>query len=270
MTLPIGGFTLVELLVVIAVVGILAALFLPVLGKAKERARITQCLSNLRQIGVGLKMYVDDHDGIFPPHANMPWANPAPPGREVYSGVIGGRDPAPAYSLFAHATNRPLYHYLPATSAAFHCPADKGMDESWSQPAWKPSKYEALGCSYCYNGVRFGNDTLEEPDEDPNAVGENLSEKKEGDVPDPARFIAMYEPPAFWYENYYHWHYARGATTITPDELADDGQRFISPILFVDGHSAVHDFTRVLKDNPRYPMEPTQDWMWYKPKTQEK
>ena len=85
-------------------------------------------------------------------------------------------------------------------------------------------------------------------------------------MPDPSRFIAIYEPPAFWYDNYYHWHYARGPTTITPNQLKDDGQKFISPILFVDGHSASHDFTHALKDDRNYPMESTKDWMWYKPK----
>ena len=111
----------------------------------------------------------------------------------------------------------------------------------------------------------MGNLTRMEPDGQDD-LGENLSGKKESWVPDPARFIAMYEAPAFWYENYYHWHYAHGRATITPEQLEEDGQRFISPILFVDGHSASHDFTKALKDDPNYPMEPTKDWMWYKPK----
>jgi hypothetical protein len=77
--------------------------------------------------------------------------------------------------------------------------------------------------------------------------------------------ILMYEPPAIWYGNYYHWHHARGSTTITGNRLQDDGQKFISPILFVDGHSASFDFTHALKDNPVYPLEPTKDWYWYEP-----
>jgi hypothetical protein len=55
-------------------------------------------------------------------------------------------------------------------------------------------------------------------------------------------------------------------TRVTPDQLTDDRQKFISPILFVDSHSASHDFTHALKDDPDFPMEPTKDWMWYKPK----
>ena len=61
-----NAFTLVELLVVIAVIAILAAILLPVLDKAKQRALGIQCLGNLRQIGTGLKMYCDDDSGLFP------------------------------------------------------------------------------------------------------------------------------------------------------------------------------------------------------------
>lgn len=60
------GFTLIELLVVIAIIAILAAILFPVFAKARENARKISCLSNLKQIGIGLVQYGQDYDGYMP------------------------------------------------------------------------------------------------------------------------------------------------------------------------------------------------------------
>src|SRR5438309_5644339 len=62
-----GGFTLVETLVVVAVIGILAGLLLPALAASRERARQATCMSNLHQIGLALRMYLDDDGQVRPP-----------------------------------------------------------------------------------------------------------------------------------------------------------------------------------------------------------
>lgn len=60
------GFTLIELLVVIAIIAILAAILFPVFAQAREKARAITCVSNQKQIGLGLMMYVEDYDEQFP------------------------------------------------------------------------------------------------------------------------------------------------------------------------------------------------------------
>lgn len=83
------GFTLIELLVVIAIISILASILFPVFARARENARRTSCISNLKQIGLGTMMYVQDYDGRYPlGYYVVPSGTVGPDGQIFYDGVV--------------------------------------------------------------------------------------------------------------------------------------------------------------------------------------
>jgi prepilin-type N-terminal cleavage/methylation domain-containing protein/prepilin-type processing-associated H-X9-DG protein len=75
-----ASFTLIELLVVLAIVAVLAGVLLPVIGRTKEHGRAAACLSNLRQVGLALQLYVQDNDNRLPVMYDALFGSSAPPG----------------------------------------------------------------------------------------------------------------------------------------------------------------------------------------------
>lgn len=148
-----SGFTLVELLVVIAVLALLAGLLLPVLAAAPEKARRANCMSNLRQIHLALAMYADDHNDWLPPKF------------EVKKTALKPEDLAKGKQLqtLTNGIHRVLAPYLGGPEApvptaegdyagarVFQCPSDRG-DVTSRVPV-----FERRGTSYQVEGSEAG------------------------------------------------------------------------------------------------------------------
>jgi prepilin-type N-terminal cleavage/methylation domain-containing protein len=258
----LSAFTLVELLVVIGIIGVLASILLPAISRAKRHTKVAVCLNNLRQVGIAIQMFVDDHNQKFPRG-------------------LGGHEIAREFACmtdlerFMEMTNRPLFQYMSPNSEVWHCPEDKGLDFRPDGPFFGPTHHYAFGCSYKFNSSPWG-DTVYVPKG-------ALPGKTIQWVENPSAYILVYEPPARplvklilapdvchlktpppgppYY--YFHWHFNTGASSVY--DVTKDGQKAISPILFVDGHGAKHDFTKALHRDPKYPTETTKDWIWYQP-----
>jgi prepilin-type N-terminal cleavage/methylation domain-containing protein len=164
------GFTLIELLVVIAIIAILAAILFPVFARARESARRSTCLSNLKQVGTATMMYLQDYDDTYPSGLVLAVPGPdtggnfavmyakTPPNSVVYSGNING--PNGSYRLFADRAKgfRPsvaeqLQPYVKSTKV-FIDPDDPSGDR-FASGRWD-GKFTRL--SYMWNGaLGFGN-----------------------------------------------------------------------------------------------------------------
>ncbi|HEV2473713.1 MAG TPA: prepilin-type N-terminal cleavage/methylation domain-containing protein [Chthonomonadales bacterium] len=138
------GFTLVELLVVIAIIALLAAILFPVFASAREKARQTVCISNMRQHGLAFAMYATDYDGLYP-YAVDPADRFTP---QIWNAYPAFQAQIP-YLPWLHVV---LLPYVKSPEL-FHCPSDQGcLIEDFTHQLLNgvPTLYGKWGTSYLY------------------------------------------------------------------------------------------------------------------------
>ncbi|MCS6777488.1 MAG: type II secretion system protein [Chloroherpetonaceae bacterium] len=164
------AFTLIELLVVIAIIAVLAGLLFPVFLTARGKAREIHCLSNLRQIGVSISMYAQDHDGLYP-YAVDPADRYTP---QIWAGFPEFQAQIPSMSML-HEVLQPYVK----SRELFRCPADTGfdvedftgleIDPTGNPRNARPTSYLKFGTSYYYRteiaARRAGEATFQRPAE---------------------------------------------------------------------------------------------------------
>jgi len=146
-----GGFTLVELLVVIGIIALLISILLPALNKARDAAKTVSCASNLRQVGMAFNMYRNDNKLFFPPHwGDSPYQWPSGSRTTLWYGFVA------RYLEWNGDTRKMTF------SRVYRCPADTAADS----PDRQNQTYESIvlnaqeqsyGYNYTYYSSNFAN-----------------------------------------------------------------------------------------------------------------
>jgi prepilin-type N-terminal cleavage/methylation domain-containing protein/prepilin-type processing-associated H-X9-DG protein len=217
-----SGFTLIELLVVIAIIAILAAILFPVFTQAREKARQATCLSNFKQIGLGVMMDVQDWDETYP--NNRLFTFP------------GGSEGAKLLVTWKTAT-QPYVKNIDV----YRCPSNRHNKQPDETKGDDAHGLPVFPISYAYNGSALW------------SAATTRTVIPMGSIPEPARYLMLIESNAA-YSDYGIWGFL--------DAGENGGSFFVHKnhqmqALFFDGHAKTTRFSQTLGTS-----DADQQWTW--------
>lgn len=245
------GFTLIEMLAVIAIIAILAAILLPALSSARERSRGISCLNNTRQLTLAWQLYADDHNGMLPynlvmtessGHTNLNWVN------NVMTWDLSSDN-----TNLTTITEASLGTYVSAMTAIYHCPSDHALSAVQMAAGWSQRIR-----SYSMNAMVGNAGTF-------SATGWNINNPsyrqffKMEQIPRPTDiFVFLDEHPDSIDDGYFlnkDVSLGYGSYNAVSDEWIDlpaSYHNLSTAFSFADGHAALHQWLKPTTIRPPY------------------
>ncbi|MBI5385362.1 MAG: prepilin-type N-terminal cleavage/methylation domain-containing protein [Verrucomicrobia bacterium] len=228
-----SGFTLLELLVVVAITGLLAALLLPALGRAKAKGHTIACLSSQRQLSLACLLYIDDHDDLFPYNLGDDETRKTVADRRFLNWVNN----VMTWELDSDNTNTALLAkgglgpYVEGAPTLYHCPSDFAVSDlqakaGWSHRVRSVSMNAMVGDAgeYTADGMNVNNPHYQQF-------------FRAAQVPEPARiFVFIEEHPDSINDAYFLNKAYSGEWIDLPASYHNGGAN----LTFADGHAETH------------------------------
>jgi prepilin-type N-terminal cleavage/methylation domain-containing protein/prepilin-type processing-associated H-X9-DG protein len=208
-----SAFTLIELLVVIAIIAILAAILFPVFAQAREKARQTSCLSNMKQVGLGMLMYVQDYDENYP---RADYTLPTGPGPLNPAASTGF-----ALRINHYKWQAWVYPYI-KNSQVFFCPSRTRDEAAWA------GNGEIKGNGYAMHLAVSGRPIV--GGENPSFLGGTLA-----GIQAPADTMVLME-----LRNQISFSYITNTSTVYPAALRESWAAYLMPNGVPDRNNAPH------------------------------
>ncbi len=255
-----GGFTLVELLVVVAIIGILAGLLLPALSRSKSRAQMITCMNNKKQLLLGWTMYSGDNDSRLVYNLQLDPSRGSPTGGWVASALASPANPnwvnnQMDWELDAQNTNLNFVNnsllgpYADYSTKVFHCPADYALSGIQRSAGWTGRvRSVSMNAMVGNPGALLQGST--------NANNPDYQQfLKDSDIPDPSSiFVFLDEHPDSINDGYFLDTYDPNPRDNQYwDDLPGSYHNGGGCFSFSDGHAVIHHWQCASTDQPAQP-----------------